>query len=79
MVIAPVIFCTVVVGIASMDSLRKVGRVGLKVLVYFEDVEQILAEDEPEDEAETKTAGVATGRREPGAGEKPEVAGPVPT
>ncbi len=36
MVIAPVIFCTVVVGIASMDSLKRVGRVGVKALVYFE-------------------------------------------
>jgi aerobic C4-dicarboxylate transport protein len=36
MVIAPIVFCTVVVGIGSMDSLRRVGRVGLKSLVYFE-------------------------------------------
>jgi aerobic C4-dicarboxylate transport protein len=36
MVIAPIIFCTVVVGIASMDDLKKVGRVGIKALVYFE-------------------------------------------
>jgi aerobic C4-dicarboxylate transport protein len=36
MVIAPIIFCTVVHGIASMQDLRKVGRVGLKALVYFE-------------------------------------------
>jgi aerobic C4-dicarboxylate transport protein len=36
MMIAPVIFCTVVHGIASMRDLRKVGRVGLKALVYFE-------------------------------------------
>ncbi|GAA0672534.1 dicarboxylate/amino acid:cation symporter [Kitasatospora atroaurantiaca] len=36
MMIAPVIFCTVVHGIASMDSMRTVGRVGLKALVYFE-------------------------------------------
>jgi len=36
MVIAPIIFCTVVHGIASMQDLHKVGRVGLKALVYFE-------------------------------------------
>ena len=36
MMIAPVIFCTVVHGIGAMGDLRKVGRVGLKTLVYFE-------------------------------------------
>jgi len=36
MVIAPIIFCTVVAGIASMDDLKKVGRVGVKALLYFE-------------------------------------------
>src|ERR1700677_2234649 len=36
MMIAPVIFFTVVVGIANAGDLRKVGRVGLKALVYFE-------------------------------------------
>jgi aerobic C4-dicarboxylate transport protein len=36
MMIAPVIFCTVVHGIASMSDLRKVGRVGAKALLYFE-------------------------------------------
>ncbi|HUN72914.1 MAG TPA: C4-dicarboxylate transporter DctA [Steroidobacteraceae bacterium] len=36
MLIAPVIFCTVVHGIASMRDLRSVGRVALKSLVYFE-------------------------------------------
>src|SRR5437762_3174949 len=35
MIIAPVIFCTVVTGIAGMTSLEKVGRVGAKALVYF--------------------------------------------
>src|SRR6266581_2547022 len=38
MMIAPVIFCTVVHGIASMSDLKKVGRVGIKTLVYFEAV-----------------------------------------
>src|SRR5947208_651282 len=36
MIIAPIIFCTVVHGIASMQDMKKVGRVGLKALVYFE-------------------------------------------
>ncbi|MDQ4061724.1 MAG: cation:dicarboxylase symporter family transporter, partial [Pseudomonadota bacterium] len=36
MIIAPIIFCTVVHGIASMRDLKKVGRVGLKALIYFE-------------------------------------------
>src|SRR5436305_13423865 len=38
MMIAPVIFCTVVHGIGSMGDLKKVGRVGIKTLVYFEAV-----------------------------------------
>ena len=36
MVIAPIVFCTVATGIASAGDFRKVGRVGLKALVYFE-------------------------------------------
>jgi aerobic C4-dicarboxylate transport protein len=36
MLIAPIIFCTVVHGIASMSDLRKAGRVALKALIYFE-------------------------------------------
>jgi aerobic C4-dicarboxylate transport protein len=36
MMIGPVIFFTVVVGIASIGDMRKLGRVGLKALVYFE-------------------------------------------
>ncbi len=36
MVITPVIFCTVSVGIASMENLKAVGRVGGKTLLYFE-------------------------------------------
>jgi aerobic C4-dicarboxylate transport protein len=41
MIIAPVIFCTVVVGIAGMDDLKKVGRTGLYALLYFEIVSTI--------------------------------------
>jgi aerobic C4-dicarboxylate transport protein len=36
MIITPVIFCTVVLGIAGMDDLRSVGRIGLYALGYFE-------------------------------------------
>lgn len=36
MIIAPVIFCTVVHGIAGMQDMKKVGRVGGKALLYFE-------------------------------------------
>ena len=36
MLIAPIIFCTVVSGIASMGDLKKIGRVGMKALLYFE-------------------------------------------
>jgi aerobic C4-dicarboxylate transport protein len=41
MMIAPVIFCTVVHGIASMSDLAKVSRVGLKALLYFEVVSTV--------------------------------------
>jgi aerobic C4-dicarboxylate transport protein len=36
MLLAPIIFGTIVVGIAKMGSLKEVGRVGVKALVYFE-------------------------------------------
>ena len=36
MLIAPIIFFTVVHGIAGMEDMKKVGRVGLKALIYFE-------------------------------------------
>lgn len=36
MMIAPIIFCTVVHGIASMSDMKKLGRVGIKTLLYFE-------------------------------------------
>ena len=38
MLIAPVIFCTVVHGVAGMNDMRRVGRVALKALIYFEAV-----------------------------------------
>ncbi len=41
MIIAPIIFCTVVHGIASMRDLRKLGRIGVKALVYFEVVSTV--------------------------------------
>lgn len=36
MMIAPVIFCVIVQGIASMTDLKKVGTIGVKTLIYFE-------------------------------------------
>src|SRR5450756_1631206 len=36
MLIAPIIFCTVVHGIASMSDLKKLGRIGGKTILYFE-------------------------------------------
>lgn len=36
MIIAPIIFCTVVIGIAGMEDLKKVGKVGGLALLYFE-------------------------------------------
>jgi aerobic C4-dicarboxylate transport protein len=36
MIIGPIIFCTVVSGIANMRDMKKVGRVGIKTLLYFE-------------------------------------------
>ncbi len=41
MMIAPIIFCTVVHGIASMGDLKKLGRIGAKTLLYFEIVSTI--------------------------------------
>lgn len=41
MMIAPIIFCTVVHGISSMGDLKRVGRVGVKALVYFEVISTI--------------------------------------
>lgn len=38
MVVAPIIFTTVVVGIAGMGNIKRVGRVGLKAIIYFEAV-----------------------------------------
>ncbi|WP_405162128.1 C4-dicarboxylate transporter DctA [Nocardia sp. NBC_01499] len=36
MVIAPIIFCTVVLGIAHVGDMKAVGRIGVKALIYFE-------------------------------------------
>ena len=36
MMIAPLIFCTIVNGIAGMQDVKKVGRVGIKAIIYFE-------------------------------------------
>lgn len=41
MVIAPIIFCTVVVGIAGMEDMKKVGKTGGYAILYFEVVSSI--------------------------------------
>ncbi len=41
MVIAPVIFCTVALGIAQMGDMKKFGRIGGKAIVYFEVVSTV--------------------------------------
>lgn len=41
MMIPPIIFCTVVLGISNSGNMKKVGRVGAKALIYFESVSNI--------------------------------------
>ena len=41
MIVAPIIFCTVVHGIASVGEAKRVGRVAIKALIYFEIVTTI--------------------------------------
>ncbi len=41
MMLAPIIFCTVVIGIAGMEDLKKVGRTGGLALLYFEVVSTV--------------------------------------
>jgi len=41
MLISPIVFCTVVLGIAGAGDMKKVGRVGAKALIYFEVVSTI--------------------------------------
>ena len=41
MIIAPIIFCTVVVGIAGMEDMKKIGKTGGLALLYFEIVSSI--------------------------------------
>src|SRR5690242_12269968 len=36
MMVAPIIFTTVVIGIAGMGNLQRLGRIGLKAFIYFE-------------------------------------------
>ena len=36
MVFAPIIFATVVLGIARMENMKELGRVGVRALIYFE-------------------------------------------
>ncbi len=41
MIIAPIVFCTIVVGIAGMEDMKKVGKTGAYALLYFEVVSTI--------------------------------------
>ncbi|TAK93413.1 MAG: cation:dicarboxylase symporter family transporter, partial [Verrucomicrobia bacterium] len=41
LLISPIIFCTVVHGIASMGDLKRLGRIGFKTLLYFEIVSTV--------------------------------------
>ena len=41
MIIAPVIFCSIVTGIAGAGNMKKVGRLGVKSLIYFEVVSSL--------------------------------------
>ena len=41
MIIAPIIFCTIVVGIAGMEDMKKVGKTGGLAVLYFEIVSTI--------------------------------------
>ena len=47
MIIAPVIFCTVVAGIATMGDIKDLGRIGIKTLLYFEVITTPLALSSP--------------------------------
>ena len=47
MIIAPIIFCTVVVGIAGMEDMKKVGKTGGLALLYFEVVSSHRARRRP--------------------------------
>ena len=47
MIIAPIIFCTVVVGIAGMEDMKKVGKTGGLALLYFEIVSTHRADRRP--------------------------------
>ena len=59
MLISPIIFCTVVLGIAGAGNMKKVGRVGGKALIYFEVVSTLRAGHRP---------GRGQRRSSPGAG-----------
>ena len=36
MIIAPLIFCSIVLGISGMDDVRKVGKIGIRSMIYFQ-------------------------------------------
>ena len=35
MIIAPLIFCSIVLGISGMEDVKKVGKLGIKTMIYF--------------------------------------------
>ena len=45
MMIAPIVFCTIVAGIGKMADMKGVGAIGLKAIVYFEVVTTCCAPD----------------------------------
>ena len=63
MVIAPIIFCTVVSGISHMQDAKKVGRVGVKALVYFEVVSTFALAGDRSDHREHRPARRGLGGR----------------
>jgi Sodium:dicarboxylate symporter family len=74
MMIAPVIFCTVVHGISSMGDLKRVGRVGLKALIYFETVSTValaIGLDRPDIRHRLRHQGEGRGHRRPSARDNP--------
>jgi aerobic C4-dicarboxylate transport protein len=65
MTLAPIIFATVVVGIAKMGDLKEVGRVGAKALLYFEVVSTVVAKWEGAFDAERADLVLGNSRMNP--------------
>ena len=52
MLIAPIVFTTVVVGIAQTGAMKEIGRIGLRALLYFEVVSTHRAGHRPDRRAD---------------------------